>query len=422
MAKEKDSSLLTYETHIRLTDEMRRLLFQRSRDEGISSNAVIQKAVSLYLTKDTMDESLVIAKMTDVQRQIARLKHEIDVKQKLDLEWYQYFFLFAPPIPQEEVGLRMQKANKDVYRPDQCAAQGTDGDTQVMDVEQNGEADAADEAPYTLCHKAVVHHAQIDRNAPQSGGDAPGSAGAQGKGGSHQKHLNDPVHTGVGIAVDDIPHGVGEQQAGHQQHQSADGNGVGIRGNACGSEGIGQHGHQEGRGNGPEELVGFQTVQIFIHNTHQQTAKTSADAVHQGTAHKEAESAGTQQMGNILGGYGIAAAGFTGLGQHFVGNFQRRLFGDEAAAQGIEPLHSVHVVAGVADAAHPGDGSAILSADGDHDVIGNGKDVTVFVVGGQHSGDTFLHTESLGTAHGKFIAQVDGQVQKKVIVHGKTLL
>ena len=114
MAKEKDSSLLTYETHVRFTEEMKNLLSQRAKDEGISSNAVIQKAISLYLTKDTMDESLVIAKMTDVQRQIARLKHEIDVKQKLDLEWYQYFFLFAPPIPQEEVGLRMQKANRDV--------------------------------------------------------------------------------------------------------------------------------------------------------------------------------------------------------------------------------------------------------------------------------------------------------------------
>lgn len=114
MAKEKDSSLLTYETHVRLTDEMRKLLFQKAKDEGISSNAVIQKALSLYLTKDTMDESLLIAKMTDVQRQIARLKHEFDVKQKLDLEWYQYFFLFAPPIPQKEVALRMQKANNDV--------------------------------------------------------------------------------------------------------------------------------------------------------------------------------------------------------------------------------------------------------------------------------------------------------------------
>ena len=55
MAKEKDSSLLTYETHVRLTDEMRKLLAQKAKDEGISSNAVIQKAVSLYLTKDTMD-------------------------------------------------------------------------------------------------------------------------------------------------------------------------------------------------------------------------------------------------------------------------------------------------------------------------------------------------------------------------------
>lgn len=114
MTREKDSSLLTYETHVRLTEEVRKLLVQRAGDEGISSNAVIQKAVTHYLTKDTMDESLLIAKMTDIQRQIARLKHEIDVKQKLDLEWYQYFFLFAPPIPQEEVGLRMKKANKDV--------------------------------------------------------------------------------------------------------------------------------------------------------------------------------------------------------------------------------------------------------------------------------------------------------------------
>ena len=114
MNEHENEDLLSEQIHIRVTKKIKALMNQKAYDEGISVNALAQKAVALYLTKDTMDESLLIAKMSDIQRQIARIIHEINLKQKLDLEWYQYFFLFAPPIPPDEVGVRLQKANKDV--------------------------------------------------------------------------------------------------------------------------------------------------------------------------------------------------------------------------------------------------------------------------------------------------------------------
>ena len=98
MNEHENEDLLSEQIHIRVTKKIKALMNQKAYDEGISVNAIAQKAVALYLTKDTMDESLLIAKMSDIQRQIARIIHEINLKQKLDLEWYQYFFLFAPPI------------------------------------------------------------------------------------------------------------------------------------------------------------------------------------------------------------------------------------------------------------------------------------------------------------------------------------
>lgn len=65
------------------------------------------KAVELYLTKDTTDESLLIAKMSETQRIVQMLDKKIDAEQKLNMEWYQYFFMFQPEMPENEDDARM---------------------------------------------------------------------------------------------------------------------------------------------------------------------------------------------------------------------------------------------------------------------------------------------------------------------------
>jgi hypothetical protein len=81
---------------------VKELLSQRSRDEHNRESEIIAKALAMYLTKDVTDESLLIAKMTEIVRVVQNLQTNLDTGQKLDLEFYQYFFMFAPDFPGDE--------------------------------------------------------------------------------------------------------------------------------------------------------------------------------------------------------------------------------------------------------------------------------------------------------------------------------
>jgi hypothetical protein len=75
---------------------------RRAKDEDISRNELVNKALALYFEKDILDESLLIAKMTEVQHAVQTLDRRVDVAQKLQLEWYQQCLMFAPSTPQNK--------------------------------------------------------------------------------------------------------------------------------------------------------------------------------------------------------------------------------------------------------------------------------------------------------------------------------
>jgi hypothetical protein len=81
---------------------VKELLSQRARDERNRESEIIAKALSAYLTRDVTDESLLIAKMSEIVRVVQNLQTKLDTGQKLDLEFYQYFFMFAPDFPGDE--------------------------------------------------------------------------------------------------------------------------------------------------------------------------------------------------------------------------------------------------------------------------------------------------------------------------------
>jgi hypothetical protein len=81
---------------------VKELLAQRARDERNRESEIIAKAITLYLTKDVTDESLLIAKMSEIIRVVQNMQTKLDTGQKLDLEFFQYFFMFAPDFPGDE--------------------------------------------------------------------------------------------------------------------------------------------------------------------------------------------------------------------------------------------------------------------------------------------------------------------------------
>lgn len=107
---------MTYKRTVRMMASYKELIAQRAKDEKCSENEIIERALALYLTKDIMEESLLIAKMSEILRQINYLQRKIDVAQKLELEWYQYYFMYAPALPNDpkEREMHIKKADSRV--------------------------------------------------------------------------------------------------------------------------------------------------------------------------------------------------------------------------------------------------------------------------------------------------------------------
>jgi hypothetical protein len=82
--------------------EIEELIIQRAKDENNTKSDIVTKALTMYLTKDITDESLLIAKMSEIARVIQNLATRLEVSQKLDLEWYHYNLMFTPELPKDE--------------------------------------------------------------------------------------------------------------------------------------------------------------------------------------------------------------------------------------------------------------------------------------------------------------------------------
>jgi hypothetical protein len=90
------------------------LLRQRALEEKSSESALICKAVTLYLTKDIEDESLLIAKMTELQRQTGFIEKKLDLGQKLEMQWMQFLLCFQNELPSDQKNrlLLLRRANE----------------------------------------------------------------------------------------------------------------------------------------------------------------------------------------------------------------------------------------------------------------------------------------------------------------------
>jgi hypothetical protein len=97
-----------------LDDHLRGLVKQRSLDESLSENKLIAKALTLYLTKDIEDESLLIAKLTELQRQFEFLQKKIDMAQKKDIQWEIFLLAVQPELPGDPAAreIKIKRANQ----------------------------------------------------------------------------------------------------------------------------------------------------------------------------------------------------------------------------------------------------------------------------------------------------------------------
>ena len=285
-----------------------------------------------------------------------------------------------------------------------------------MYVEEDGEAHAAHQHRQTLPPEGM-HHPGAYRQAVQPGGDAPRRRCTQCNGEGRQQHLHDAVDTGVGIAVDDIPHGVGDEQPRHQDHQCADDRrGHGIHPPQTGRQ-ICRSRHEEGGGDGAKEGVHLQPVQKPVDKTDDQPQQPRPQAVPQGAAKDKAEAEGPQIVAQIVHRQGVPPAGGLRLLQPLHRYLHLRGLPADAAAQSIELLHRIQIVAVEADALHDGQGLAVGGLEADGQAVGDGEHLTLDAVGTKNTPYGILHPKGLCAADGETVSHLCSQIRQKIIIH-----
>ena len=134
--------------------------------------------------------------------------------------------------------------------------------------------------------------------------------------------------------------------------------------------------------------------------------------IRQTASEEQSEAAGTQKMADQQHGKAVVLDGGSGFVQHPQSFFRIRLFGADSAAQSIEPLHGVQIVAMEADAAHAGNGFTLLRENADDQIVVHGGDLRFQTVGGQNQPCAVLHPVGFRSGHGKLVAKVRGKIQK----------
>jgi hypothetical protein len=114
MPNKTDTNKYHYRIGFRINNNLKELLELRSKEEHLSKNKLLEKALTLYLTKDIEDESLVVAKLTQLQRQIEYMEKKIDIGQKKDIQWEQFLLTVQAELPADKTtrDLKIKRATQ----------------------------------------------------------------------------------------------------------------------------------------------------------------------------------------------------------------------------------------------------------------------------------------------------------------------
>jgi hypothetical protein len=96
--------------HLRFPTELKRQIKNYAEEENISETAVITLALQKFFTSDISDESLLIAKMSSADSKLHKLTAKIDLGHKLMMDFFQYNFIFFPPLPEDTKQLKIKYA------------------------------------------------------------------------------------------------------------------------------------------------------------------------------------------------------------------------------------------------------------------------------------------------------------------------
>lgn len=314
----------------------------------------------------------------------------------------------------EQIAVARQRAHQQIDQPGQPSADGADDHAGGPDVEDDAKAQTGGkgrQAGDQVVGKAHLYH------PPDQTGQGQGQAGAQGDACGGQQGLGQLDEAGDQVPGYDVPHKVGDNDAGDQGHDGAGDDEAGVLAQADHGERHRQQGADKAAGDGLEELVGAQPGHEQQAGPDGQPAQAAAQGVPQGAPEEEAEGGGAQGVAEKLPGGGkLGAVGQDPL-QPDPGLIQVGDLLAQAAAQVVEGLHAVDVGAVAGDAADHGEGPLPRSAQADDQTVGDGEYLAgVHAVGAQQVADGLLHPVDLRPAHHQSVAQLPGQGEQLVVI------
>ena len=245
----------------------------------------------------------------------------------------------------------------------------------------------------------------------------PRGGGTQRDGQRREDHLHHPDDAGVGVAVDDIPHGVGDGQAGDKDHQRADDGGVRAVHQSQTRRDIGRQRHTAGRQQGAEEGVGLLLVHKVGDEADDQAHRPRPQAVQQRAAEHQTEAQTHQHAAQIEHAGAVGAARLHGLLQPRHGLVHVGTLRADAAAQGVELFQRLQIVAVEADTLHDHQRLAVGGLQTDGHAVGDGERLALHAVGPQDAVDGVLHPEGLRAGHGQMVPHGGRQIGQQIIVH-----
>ena len=285
-----------------------------------------------------------------------------------------------------------------------------------MHIEQDAEAEAAHKHRQRLCPCRPGRGSRAGL-AVQSRGQMPGSRCSQRDGQRGEHHLHDAENAGVGVAVDNIPHGIGDKQPRHKDHQCADNGRVRTFQPPQPRRRVGRQRHQARGQYSAEKRVGLLPVHKARHQTDDQTDQSRPQAVRQRAAEHQAEPQSHQHIAQIEHAGAVGPAGRQRLPQPCHGLIYRRFFRADAPAQRVQLLQLLQIVAVKSDTPHDHQRLAVGRLQADGHTVGNGKHLALHAIRPQNTVDGILHPKRLRPGHGQMISHCGRQIGQQIVVH-----
>lgn len=308
-------------------------------------------------------------------------------------------------------------ATQQVHDPCQRAAERAQNAAPVVDVKQDHKSQTGDKRREPLRPERIGQRRSHLRMSVDRSRNVPRRRRAERDGERREQHLHDAADAGTRVAVDNITHGVRNEQPGHQQHQRADDDDRHTVEPAEAGGDIRRQRHEKGRRNGAEKRVDLQPVHAARHKADDQAAQPCPEPIAHRAAKHAAKARRRHEIAEVIRPHSVAADGGRRFLEPALRLLRFRHLGADAPAERVELFNALEIIAVVAHALHNGQRLGIRRHKADRNAVRDGKCLALRAIGLDHTAHGLLDPVRLRPGDRELVADLHRHIRKKIIVH-----